>query len=722
MTPPRVLSVAVPAPRRALFDYLAPEHGAVSPGTRVRVPFGRRETVGVVMGTAETASVAPERLRAVRSVLDDAPLFSPEVLRLLSWGSDYYCHPIGDVVCGALPRPLRQGGGLPRGARRWVLDASAALPAEPPGGSALARRLWETLRTGAEIAHETVSPAGRLWLARWREAGWVQAREAPLLSVEAVPPGPEFTLNQSQQQAAQAIEDLLEAPAPVLLHGVTGSGKTEVYLRVIRTVLLRGRQALVLLPEIGLTPEFVHRLRYLGVPVALMHSGLADGERTRAFAAATRGEAAIVVGTRSAVFTPLARPGIIVVDEEHDLSYKQQEGFRYHGRDLAVLRAQYERVPIVLGSATPSLESLHNAARGRYRLVSLPERARGRPMPAIRTLDLRALPLADGISPPLLERLHATRAAGDQALLFLNRRGFAPVLTCPGCGWIASCTRCDAYFTWHRAAARLRCHHCQRDEPIATECPSCGGGSLKALGAGTERIEEALVRQFPGAVIERIDRDTTRARGTLGERLRRASEAADFLVGTQMLSKGHNFPRVTLVAVLAIDGALQSSDFRGPEHAAQLLVQVAGRAGRGSRPGEVVVQTLRPDDPLFCALRTHDYVGFGNSALNERRTAGYPPFTHLALLQARSKQTGLALSFLAAAREEAQMQEPGVEVFDPVPNLMARRAGWHRAQMLVRAGSRAAMHRFLRAWVPRLETLDRRVRWHIDVDPQVIES
>lgn len=718
----RVISVAVPAPRRTLFDYRLPEDMDVSVGVRVLVPFGKRAVVGVVMAHADTTEVPPERLRPVARVLDEHPLFGPELLRLLTWASDYYCHPIGEVVGAALPRALRQGGALPRGACSWSLAPASDALAESPGNSPLAQRLWATLKSGAKIAHEDLSTAGRAWLARWHAAGWVQAREAPLLSASVASAPPVFDLNECQRQAAAAILALLAHPAPVLLHGVTGSGKTEVYLDGIRAVLDQGRQALVLLPEIGLTPEFVHRLEYLGAPIALMHSGLSDGDRVRAFTAAARGDAAIVVGTRSAVFTPLARPGLIVVDEEHDLSYKQQEGFRYHGRDLAVLRAHYEQVPVVLGSATPSFETLHNASRGRYRFLSLPARARAQAMPPIRTLDLRSLPLADGLSPPLLERLQATRAAGDQALLFLNRRGFAPVLTCPQCGWIASCTRCDAYFTWHRASARLRCHHCQSDEPVPVICPACGCGSLKPLGAGTERVEAALRRQFPGAMVERIDRDTTRGRGMLGERLRRATEEADFLVGTQMLSKGHNFPRVTLVAVLAIDGALNSADFRGPEHAAQLLIQVAGRAGRGHRPGEVWVQTLRPNDPLFVALGAHDYSRFGAGALLERQAAGYPPFTHLALLKAQSKQADLALAFLAAARGKAQALGAGVELFDPVPNLMERRAGWRRAQMLMRAASRGSMRQFLQSWVPLLETLDRRVRWHVDVDPQLIEG
>lgn len=720
-TLPRV-SVAVPAPRRVLFDYLWPEGMSLVPGVRVRVPFGSRSVVGIVVALDVQSAIAPDRLRPVTRVLDETPLFGAGLLRLLRWAADYYCHPIGEVMNAALPRTLREGAALPCGARLWSLTTEGRARLEPPGRGPLAARLWAVLHRQTTVAEEGLTPAGRAWCARWHGQGFVVAHEAPLVIPPEAPAAAPAVLNEAQRHAAAGIEALAKDPRPVLLHGVTGSGKTEVYLAAIRATLGRGLQSLVLVPEIGLTPQFVRRLECLSATIVLLHSGLSDGERARAWTAAYRGEAAIVVGTRSAVFAPLARPGLIVVDEEHDLSYKQHEGFRYHGRDLAVLRAHYERVPVVLGSATPSLESLHNATLGRYRLLSLPGRALAQKMPGIQILDLRRLPLADGISPPLLERLRAVYAGRDQALLFLNRRGFAPVLTCPSCGWIASCIRCDAYFTWHRGSARLRCHHCQSEQPVASRCPMCACETLKPLGAGTERIEQALKRHFPEAIVERIDRDTTSGKGVLAKRLRSAEDQADFLVGTQMLSKGHDFPRVTLVAVLAIDGALNSADFRAPEHAAQLLIQVAGRAGRGQRPGEVWVQTQRPDDPLFAALRTHDYLRFSVSTLREREAAGYPPFGHLTLLKAQSKRPGEALDFVSAARARVDGRVPDIELFDPVPSLMERRAGWHRAQLLVRATSRGSMRRFLMRWMPELEALGSRVRWHLDVDPQVIET
>lgn len=712
-----IVSVAMPAPCRALFDYLVPPGVAIQPGMRVRAPFGRRHAVGVAIELRAHSAVAQERLKPIIEVLDGEPLLSGSALRLVRWAAQYYYHPVGEAVAAALPPSVRAGRALPTGQRRWrrAPDAPEVLPGRGP----VAARLGRTLAGGAIFEHDRPTARERAWLRRWEALGLLVIEQAPLVGTPA-PAGGRVALNEAQRVAAADIVGRLGAEATILLHGVTGSGKTEVYLEVVAATLARGLQALLLVPEIGLTPQLVDRLGQMGAPLALLHSGLTDGERALSWTAAQRGEAAIVLGTRSAVFAPLRRPGVIIVDEEHDLSYKQQEGFRYHARDLAVLRGHYESVPVVLGSATPSLESLRNVADGRYRLVSLPQRAQARPLPRIELIDLRRQRRIDGLAPSLIERLRTVYDAREQALLFLNRRGFAPVLACRSCSWVAACSRCDARMTWHQVDERLRCHHCGADHPLPVSCPECASTSLAPQGAGTQRIESALRRHFPEASIARIDRDTTSGKGALAGHLGHARSTADFLVGTQMLSKGHDFPRVTLVAVLGIDGALNSSDFRGPEHAAQLLVQVAGRAGRGDRPGTVLIQTQRPGDPLFAALSEHDYLRFAEDALKERALLAYPPHGTLALLHAQTKRPGEALQFLADARALGTPLAQAVTLFDPVPHVMEKRAGWHRAQLLVHAQRRADLHQFLGAWLSLLERQSGRVRWSLDVDPQLI--
>ncbi len=534
-------------------------------------------------------------------------------------------------------------------------------------------------------------------------------------------PGP--PLSAAQQSAAAAITGSLGTYQSFLLHGITGSGKTEVYLDVIEKVVARGQQALVLVPEIGLTPQIVARVRArFGVPVAVLHSGLSDHERLSAWLAARDGQAGIVIGTRSAVFAPLRSPGVIIVDEEHDASYKQQDGFRYHARDVAVMRAHRCAIPVVLGSATPSLDTLQHVHSGKYQQLDLPDRAGSAVLPEIHLLDLRRLPLTDGLSPPLLEQLEQRLAAGEQSLLFINRRGYAPLYMCHDCGWLAPCPRCDARLTLHRRSQRLRCHHCGGEGVLPSTCPECGVANLHALGEGTERVESALARLFPHARIVRVDRDSTRRKGALEETLRRIDRGeADILVGTQMLSKGHDFPNVTLVGVLNADQRLYSVDFRASEQLVQQIIQVSGRAGRGVKPGVVWIQTFHPGDPVFSALRRHDYLGFARHALAERCAAHYPPFVHFALLRAESPKPQTALHFVQVAHRLGQdfRKDAEVELMDPLPAPMERRAGRYRAQLLVQAGQRGALHRFLSRWLTRLEETPagKRVRWSLDVDP-----
>jgi primosomal protein N' (replication factor Y) len=726
---PRFYQIAVPSPLFGHFDYLPAREKTASlpPGVRVRVPFGRgREVTGVVLGGSAHTEVPRHKLKRIAQVLDASPVLPETLLALLRWAADYYHHPLGEVLATALPAWLREGrpAQLP-GVPVWSLTAAGrTLENRALARAPVQKRLWEALAAASDgLEAEPLSELSTRWrevLNIFEKRGWVTCRERAPESGAASSPAPAPALNAAQTEAIAEIAGALDRYQCFLLHGITGSGKTEVYLGAIDKVLASGRQVLVLVPEIGLTPQLVERfLRRLGVPVAVLHSGLTDTQRFAAWSAAAGGKAPLVLGTRSAVFTPLPRLGLIVVDEEHDASYKQQEGFRYSARDLAVLRAAREKVPIVLGSATPSLESLKNARDGGYRLLELPERPGVAELPAVRLLDLRKLALDDGLSAPLRAAVSERLARGEQSLLFLNRRGFAPVWMCYGCGWVAPCQRCDARLTYHQRSHKLVCHHCGAEQLIPEKCPACSGAELHPIGEGTERLETALAKIFPQARLVRIDRDSTAARGALEDKLKAVHEGrADILVGTQMLTKGHDFPNVTLVGVVNADQGLYSAEFRAAERLFQQILQVAGRAGRADKPGEVLIQTWHPDHPLFAALVRHDFNGFADYALAERREADLPPYSHLALLRAESPHGGAALAFLRAARAKAQPPN-GVQLMDPVPSPMERRAGRWRAQLLVQSGKRAPLHEFLDGWVRALGGLKeaKRVRWSLDIDP-----
>ncbi len=724
-----ILKVAVPSPLFQLFDYRYPLAEPVMPGVRVRIPFGRGRAVGVVVETATRSEVAETRLKPVDSVLDEQPLWSPREWDLLLWASRYYQHPLGEVLHTALPVLLRQG----RAARlarepRWRLTAAGA--AQDPAGLRRAPRqaaLLQRLRgypegcTGAML--ETLDGAWRAALRAMGDKGWVEtvAEEvgpAPLTGATASGP----PLNHAQSAAVAAVGSALGEFAPFLLEGVTGSGKTEVYLQLIAATLARGAQALVLVPEIGLTPQLVERFRSrLAAPVAVLHSGLSDGERLQSWLAARAGQVGVVIGTRSAVFTPLHNLGLIVVDEEHDASFKQQDGFRYHARDLAVYRARGEKVPVVLGSATPALESLHNARQGRYRHLQLPERAGSAAHPRLEVLDLRRQPLDQGLARPLLQAVEQTLAAGDQVLLFLNRRGYAPALVCHDCGWVAECRRCDAPLTLHRGRDRLCCHHCGAERPIDSACGECRGSDLRPAGRGTERVEEFLTERFSATPVIRIDRDTTRRRGALEKQLAQVARGEPcVLVGTQMLAKGHHFPDVTLVGMINVDYGLYSSDFRATERMAQLIVQVAGRAGRAEKPGRVLIQTHHPEHPLLQRLLREDYAAFADEALAERRAALFPPYAALALIRAEALNAEAPRAFLERVAGEFRRGGDGaLQVWGPVAAPMERRAGRYRAQLLVQAVQRAPLQQRLQQVVVQLAQLPgaRQVRWSVDVDP-----
>jgi len=732
-----VLAIAVDAPLRRLFDYRSPVASATDellPGIRLWVPFGRRQVVGVLVERRDASSVPGHKLKAALAPIDRVPAIDPGLLGLLTWSAEYYHHPPGEVIAAALPAPLRAGAPLEETEERWTLSAAARTGALPEIGSRASRlrQIVEALQprddaSAAELA--VVSPRAREHLRELEKRGWVLrvrvaaaarrgARATPAGVVAATlgpTPGPE------QQVAIDAIGAASDRFAAFLLHGVTGSGKTEVYLRAIEAVVARGQQALVMVPEIALTPQLVGRFAArFAQPLAVLHSSLTDQERLAAWRAARSGEAAVVIGTRSAIFAPLARPGLIVVDEEHDASYKQQEGFRYSARDLALVRARRLGVPVVLGSATPSLESLERVRAGRTTLLSLPHRAGGARPPSLKLLDLRRHADTQGIATPAVLAAQRHLAAGGQVLLYLNRRGYAPSLFCPGCGWVAPCARCDARLTLHQRERRLACHHCGSEQPVPELCPTCGA-AVKPVGQGTERIEETLAQLFPDVPLLRIDRDAVRRRGSLEEALGRVARGeVRLLVGTQMLTKGHDFPDVTLVVVLNADQGLFSTDFRASERLAQTIVQVAGRAGRAERPGEVLIQTEYPEHPLLAQLIQGGYDAFAAAALEERRLAGWPPYSRIAVLRAEASRSEWPLAFLdSALRLAPPTAVSRVALLGPAPAPMERRAGHFRAQLLLQAPGHARLQQLLAGWLPLVEALPeaRRVRWSIDVDP-----
>ncbi|NJC31852.1 primosomal protein N' (replication factor Y) [Xanthomonas arboricola] len=729
------LRVALPVPLPQLFDYLPPADAPLTDparvGCRVRVPFGPRELVGVVVEIGQLASA--EGLRPALAWCDDAPLLVEELARSLQWLARYTHAPLGEAQSSALPGPLRRGEPLAdTHAWAWQLTEAGRTGAASLRAGSRPALLAALLLTGA-LGEEQLDPL----LPQWREAARSLAKrghaERVAVPADSIPPRPGSgpQLNDEQQAAADAIR-AQSGFATYLLDGVTGSGKTEVYLQAIADCLAAGRQALVLVPEIGLTPQTLGRFRArLGVPVHALHSGLSDGERARVWAAAWRGEAKLVVGTRSAVFTPLPNAGLIVIDEEHDGSYKQQDGIRYHARDFALVRGKALDVPVILGSATPSLESLHNAYSGRYRHLRLSRRAGEARPPRVRVLDVRKRPLKHGLSPEVLAGIGATLARGEQVLVFKNRRGYAPVLLCHDCGWTAACQRCSTPLhqtpmTVHAGGRRLQCHHCGARQQAPLACPACASLALQPQGIGTERLEERLTEAFPEFPVVRIDRSTTQRRDALETQLARLGSEAGILVGTQILAKGHDLPRLTMVVVVGIDEGLFSADFRAAEKLSQQLIQVAGRAGRADRPGEVWLQTHHPEHPLLQTLVNGGYHAFADAELQQREAAGFPPFAHLALFRAEAKDVAAANQFLMAVRSlttaDSTAQSPAfaaVECYGPMPAPMPRRAGFQRTQLLLSAQQRSALHRLLDAQLPAIYALPqaRRVRWSLDVDP-----
>ncbi|MEL1263120.1 primosomal protein N' [Pseudoxanthomonas putridarboris] len=723
MSAPLVLHVALPVPLPRTFDYLPPDGHAAGEedvGKRLRVPFGSRELTGVVAGLGPATGEGPE-LRQALAVLDAAPLFQGELLDSLRWLARYTHAPLGDVFATALPVPLRQGEPLPdTHAWAWRLTAEGVAQRERLRAGSRPRRLADLLAPS-----EQDEDALDLRMDDWRTAARALAKRG-LAERHAVParppvpaPRPGPPLNPEQQAAADAVA-ATSGYGALLLDGVTGSGKTEVYLHAIADCLRRGRQALVLVPEIGLTPQTLARFRErLGVPVHALHSGLNDNERARTWAACLRGEARVIVGTRSAVFTPLPEAGLLIVDEEHDGSYKQQDGIRYHARDFALVRGKALDVPVLLGSATPSLETLHNARSGRYAHLRLSRRAGEAQPPSVRVLDMRKRHQEAGLLPDTLQAIRAALDAGGQVLVFKNRRGYAPVLLCHDCGWSARCKRCDTPMTVHGGGRRLQCHHCGARQPAPPACPDCGGLALQPQGIGTERLEEMLAERFAGVPVLRVDRGTTQRRDGLARQLAQLGDAPGILVGTQILAKGHDLPHLTLVAVVGVDEGLFSTDFRAGEKLAQQLIQVAGRAGRAGKRGEVWLQTHHPDHPLLNTLISGGYHAFAESELEQREAAGFSPFAHLALLRAEAQHVDAAQQFLQAAKQALRKHDATLEMHGPLPAPMPRRAGLHRVQLLLSSPERRPLHRLLDLALPDIHELPeaRRTRWSLDVDP-----
>ena len=724
-----ILRIAVPAPLYTCFDYLPPEGvdaATLSPGIRLHLPFGRGERIGVLVEKVSSSSVDAASLKPATAVLESQPLLADQDLQLLLWAASYYQHPPGEVIAAALPVRLRRGEEqvqLAQPGWRLTTCGETAQPTHAPRQLQVIQTLKGQPKGMTQQALYALCGSCRPILRTLEEKGWVEPCELEPQQIPPMPEGSRLTLNPAQQDAITAVSSNMQGFNAFLLNGVTGSGKTEVYLGLIETALAAGRQVLVLVPEIALTPQLMQRFQSrIRAPIALLHSGLSERKREQGWLAASQGAAAVVLGTRSAIFTPLPQLGLIIIDEEHDLSFKQQDGFRYSARDLAIVRAQRQGCPVVLGSATPSLESLHNVATGRYQGLDLPERAGGAKPPRIDLLDIRSAPLNGGLSPALLGRLEKELAAGNQVLLFLNRRGYAPVVTCHHCGWLSECPRCDARMTLHLRSQLLWCHHCGHQRRLYRECPKCSSSDLRPLGQGTERLEEVLAEQFPNHPIARIDRDSTRRKGAL-EKLLSAIHDGHYhiLLGTQMLAKGHHFPDVTLVGILDMDQGLFSADYRAAERMAQMVEQVAGRAGRASKPGRVLIQTRHPDHPLLQTLIHQGYNAFAQVCLDERRQAALPPFSYQALLRAEATSSEKPIHFLEdAARQAAHFNTQGIELWGPVPAPMERRAGRIRAHLLIQASHRRTLHQLLRQLIPSLGKLKsaRHVRWSIDVDPQ----
>lgn len=739
--PARIIQVVIASPLRQFFDYL-PAEGKLAKdylvGSRVQVPFGRRNITGIVIGHSDSSAIAANKLKAILSSLDSVALLDQEMLTLGRWMSQYYHHPLGDAILNLLPTTLRKGGAYDAYTQQyWQISQHGlglddqALSRAPKQQSLLNRLRQQALdeHSHAAIPEQQLTAEGHsrpTALALAKKALILQSSQGyypsdcqSLLQGEGNDVLP--TLNTEQRNADQLIEQQLNHFATVLLEGITGSGKTEVYLRAIEKVLTQQQQALVLVPEIGLTPQTIQRfVARFKVPIAIFHSGLNDRERLAAWTASKEGRARIIIGTRSAVFTPTQNLGIIIIDEEHDNSYKQQDGIRYSARDIAIILAQKQKLPVILGSATPSLETYANVNANKYRHVVLQQRAGNAQPPAIELVDIRRQALHQGLSDQAISAINRTLAEGKQAMVFVNRRGFAPLLMCHDCGWQAQCSQCDARLTLHQRPASLRCHHCDFRSAVPSHCPQCQSKNLMDVGQGTQRSAEALSDLFPQHTILRVDRDSTQGKQAMGaqiERINRGQPA--ILVGTQMLAKGHHFAALSLVVVLDVDQGLYSPDFRSAEKTLQLLTQVAGRAGRSDTLGRVLIQTHLPDHPLLINWQQHSYQGVKATLMAERELYSLPPITHMAILRADSTKPQQAMQVLSQLLRDHPANNH-CQILGPLATIMEKRAGRHRAQLIIKSPQRKALHNTIEQFVQQFEAakLPSSLRWSVDIDPQ----
>lgn len=730
--PANILKVALDVPLDRLFDYLdGGFHAQI--GQRVVVPFGRRSVVGVVVGIADTSEFALEKLKTITGVFHDEQPLDAETFGLIRFCADYYQYPFGQALLASLPARLRQTE--PATARKQFLYAltphgEQAKEDEIPARQAVQRKVFSALKQGKlnELALKEISTSWRKAIEVLQQQGWVNAEQvlAGFGSMNKAVPSP--ALNDEQSAAVSQVVASAKAFKPFLLHGITGSGKTEVYMQILQQMLAdNDGQALVLVPEINLTPQlearFRNRLPHL--PLVSLHSNLSESERLQNWRLAQSGQARIIIGTRLAVFTPIPKLKVVMVDEEHDGSYKQQDSMRYHARDVAMVRAQRAKVPIVMGSATPALETWQNAQTGKYTLLNLNHRAVAQSaLPNIRCVDTIKQESTNGLTPVLVHAMRERLEKGEQSLLFINRRGYSPVLLCNACHWIAPCMRCSSRLVVHLKQGRLRCHHCGHEQKIVRQCPSCGNADLHPTGHGTQRLEETLKQLFPSARIQRVDRDSTSRKEALNDILNAVHDnKIDILVGTQMLAKGHDFPNLTLVGVIDTDSALFSPDFRASERLFAQLMQVSGRAGRAEKPGEVLIQTTFPAHPLFNALRSQDYPAYAQTLLQEREMAQFPPFCYLALLRAEASNYRDVEAFLNMAFEAARKLSTNLNAkvltYDPMRSQMEKLKGMERGQILMQANQRGALQKLLASLTPQLREskLGAKVRWSVDVDP-----
>ncbi len=729
MSPSHIIVVALPVPLYQQFDYLPVKTQVRTDykvGTRVRVQFGQRKLIGLIVGKSAKSAIPRSKLKHIIEVLDDQPVFDSQLLDLLFWAAEYYQQPIGEVLFTALPSVLRKGKYItPVTNTLYRLIADQNID-EQLNRAPKQRQIVELLiSTQHGLTADDIDKSITAWHSAMKaliNKNLVQKVQQENIEEVNHKPIKTLKLNTEQQQAFDDLKNKLNIFNCCLLDGVTGSGKTEVYVSLAKEVLENNKQILFLVPEIGLTPQLVQRIETrLGSKVYLMHSGLNDTQRAQTWLATKTTKAKIIVGTRSAIFLPFTELGLIIIDEEHDLSFKQHEGFLYNARDIAIYRAKQLSIPIILGSATPSFETQLNVEKNRYQKLVLTERATESNVPDIKLIDMRSKASVDGLSNELIQAMQTELGNNHQILLFLNRRGYAPTILCQDCAWVAECSRCDARMTFYKQRNILKCHHCLKEQKLPEQCPQCSASNLLWLGEGTQRIENKLQEIFPDVAITRIDRDSTRKKDALTERLTEVHEGKyQIIIGTQMLSKGHDFPNVTLVGILNVDHGLFSTDFRATERLAQLLVQVAGRAGRSSKKGRVLLQTYLPEHPLLNCLLSQGYTAFSKEALKIRQECALPPYTSMLMVRARANKQNLTDNFLQKVKTIITKESiQNLTVYGPIPAMMERKAGMYQSQLILFAKHRKTLQQNLNNWTEKisLQPSAKRVRWDIEVDP-----